>query len=125
MSTSSSGAQSQISQQVLAERSGLSWPTISRIERGVADVGIDAIERIAQALQLHPAELLLEPHSSPVTDADLKQRAAAPQSYFIDADDLLAAVDEAAVPSSASTTDAGRHPRVQRRRKRLVSELSS
>lgn len=49
-----------LSQARLAEEVGLASTTVSRIERGTYGPSWDALERIAEALAVHPAELLME-----------------------------------------------------------------
>lgn len=47
-----------LTQDDLADRAGLSRPTISKIERGVQDVGIVSLHKIARVLEVEPAALL-------------------------------------------------------------------
>jgi transcriptional regulator with XRE-family HTH domain len=89
-------ARARLSQQAFAERAGISRPTVSRIERGIGDdVGLDVLERIAGALDVSVADLFVLASSGRVDDAELARRAAATDE-FVDADDLFAAIDEAA-----------------------------
>jgi transcriptional regulator with XRE-family HTH domain len=88
-------ARARLSQQQLAERAGISRPTVSRLERGVGDVGIDAVQRIADALGVAIADLFVPPSSTRADDAELARRAAAPDNEFGDARELLKAIDEA------------------------------
>lgn len=86
-----------ISQQELAERAGLSRPTISRIERGATgDVGIETVERIAGVLGVTVADLFIPVTEDRWDDDELLRRAATDRAEFIDARALLEAVDEAA-----------------------------
>jgi len=78
-------AKARVSQEELAERSGVSRPTISRIERAQGDVGIDIVERIANALGVTVASLFV-PARAGVDD---------PDSEYVDARDFLHALDEA------------------------------
>jgi len=105
-------ARAQLSQDDLAERAGVSRPTISRIERGVAsDVGIDIVQRIANALGITVAELFIPASAVHVDDDELARRAADPDSEFIDARTLLDAIDEAAGrPPLDRYSRAGRPP---------------
>lgn len=109
-------ARARLSQQAFAERAGISRPTVSRIERGIADdVGLDIVDRIARALDVPVANLFILPSSNRVDDAELARRAAA-SDEFVDAGDLFSAIDEAAGrPTSASArySRAGR-PAVRR-----------
>ncbi|MBV8580090.1 MAG: helix-turn-helix transcriptional regulator, partial [Candidatus Eremiobacteraeota bacterium] len=107
-------ARARLSQEALAERAGISRPTVSRIERGTAgDVGLDVIQRIADALDLAIADLFVLPDSAGVDDAELARRAAASDDEFVDADALLDAVDEAAGRPRERYSRAGR-PQVAR-----------
>ncbi len=89
-------ARTHLSQEQLAERADVSRPTISRIERGVGDVGVDVVERIATALGITVAELFTAESSEAVDDAEFDRRAAASDDEFDDARQVLDAVDEAA-----------------------------
>jgi transcriptional regulator with XRE-family HTH domain len=89
-------ARARLSQEELADRAGISRPTLSRVERAAGDVGLDVIERIAGALGVAVADLLVPPSEDRVDDRELARRAAAPEDEFVDADALLEAVDEAA-----------------------------
>jgi len=88
-------ARSRISQQQLAERSGVSRPTISRIERAAGDVTLDVIERLARALHVPVHALFTPPPQGPTSRAEIERRATAPDSEFVDADAFDAALDEA------------------------------
>jgi transcriptional regulator with XRE-family HTH domain len=104
-------ARTRLSQEALAKRAGVSRPTISRIERGAADdVGLDVIQRIADALEVTVSELFVLPSGARVDDAELARRAGAPDDEFVDADALLDAVDEAAGRSPERYSRAGRPP---------------
>jgi transcriptional regulator with XRE-family HTH domain len=106
-----------LSQAQLAERAGISRPTLSKIERGVApDVSIGIIQRIADALDTSVADLLVPPpdvHRSE-TDEEIAQRmATATAADFVDIDVLLAAIDEADAVPRKRYSNAGR-PRLAR-----------
>ncbi|GEL96120.1 helix-turn-helix domain-containing protein [Cellulomonas composti] len=47
-----------LTQDELADRSGVSRPTISKIERGVQDVGVVALHKIAKVLGTEAGSLL-------------------------------------------------------------------
>ncbi len=48
----------EMTQAELAEASGLAQGTISSIERGRVNLGVERAERLARALKVHPAVLL-------------------------------------------------------------------
>ena len=106
-----------LSQAQLAERAGISRPTLSKIERGVApDVSIGIIQRIADALGRSVADLLVPPpdmHRAE-SDEEIAQRmATATAADFVDVDVLLAAIDEADAVPRKRYSNAGR-PRLAR-----------
>jgi transcriptional regulator with XRE-family HTH domain len=107
-------ARARISQEELAKRSGVSRPTISRIERASADVGIGVVQRIADALGVSVAKLFDEPigddNVDDVSDAELARRLADGPENFVEADALLAAIDEAAGRPRERYSRAGRPP---------------
>lgn len=104
-------AQAGFSQSALAERSGVSRPTISRIERGEAsDVTLDTIERLADALGTTVADLLIHHGDARVGEREMRRRAHAGPDEFVDADTFLEALEEA---SPARYSNAGR-PRMAR-----------
>lgn len=88
-------AKARVSQEELAERSGVSRPTISRIERAQGDVGIDVVERIATALGVTIAELFVPARGGGADERELAARAADSDSEFVDARDFVHALDEA------------------------------
>jgi transcriptional regulator with XRE-family HTH domain len=104
-------AKSRLSQEQLAERAGVSRPTISRIERAQADVGIDVVEHIAVALGVNVAELFTPWSNEEPDESELIARGN--DEDFIDAGDLLNAVDEANGAPLERYSNAGR-PRVAR-----------
>ncbi len=89
-------AKARLSQVELAQRANVSRQTISRIERAAADVGIEVVERIANALGTTIPDLLISSSIKRVDDRELARRAATPRRNYVDARDLLLAVDEAA-----------------------------
>jgi len=89
-------AKARLSQAELAQRANVSRQTISRIERAATDVGIEVVERIANALETTIAELFVPVGTERVDDGELARRAVTPREDFVDARALLAAVDEAA-----------------------------
>ncbi len=103
-------ARAHLSQEHLANRAGISRPTVSRIERAAADVGIEIVQRIADALGITVADLFLPTRDDCVDEVELKARAAAPDSEFIDARAVLDAVDEAAGRTIERYSRAGRPP---------------
>lgn len=92
-------ARTQLSQEQLAEKARVSRPTISRIERGVGDVKIDVIQRIADALGVTVADLFVPTSAEGMADAEIARRAADAREDFVDADALFEAIDEAARPA--------------------------
>jgi transcriptional regulator with XRE-family HTH domain len=50
----------EMSQEELAERSGLHRTYISSLERGQRNVGLDNVHALAQALGVHPGDLFRE-----------------------------------------------------------------
>jgi transcriptional regulator with XRE-family HTH domain len=106
-------ARARLSQDQLAERAGISRPTISRLERAAGDVGIEVVQRIADALGTTVADLFVPPSADRVADDELARRASAGDEEFVDANALLAAVDEAAdrpTPAIDRYSKAGRPP---------------
>ena len=90
-------AKARLSQEVLAERSGVGRATISRIERAVGDVGVDVLERVAGALGTTVHDLFAPTGAVDLPDDDeILRRAESPEDDFIDANTILDAVDEAA-----------------------------
>ena len=89
-------ARARLSQSELAKRAGLSRPTISRLERTVGDIGIEAIQRIAVALGTTVSDLFLAASDNYPSDDELALRAQAGDASFVDADALLKAIDESA-----------------------------
>jgi transcriptional regulator with XRE-family HTH domain len=108
----------QLSQAQLAERAGISRPTLSKIERGAApDVGIGIIQRIADALGKTVADLLEPPPDihHVETDEEIAHRmATATAADFVDADVLFAAIAEADAPARKRYSNAGRRPLARR-----------
>lgn len=102
-------ARAKLSQTELAERSGVSRPTISRIERcDTDDVGIDTVHRLADALATTVSELFVPASATAVGDDELARRANAADSAFIPAADLFDAVAEAASEDLPRYSRAGR-----------------
>jgi len=89
-------ARARLSQSDLAKRAGLSRPTISRLERAAGDIGIGAIQRIADALGTTVSDLFLVAHEDHPSEDELALRAEADDDSFVDADALLGAIDESA-----------------------------
>ena len=106
-----------LSQAQLAERAGISRPTLSKIERGVApDVSIGIIQRIADALGTSVADLLVPPPDMDRVESDEEiahRMATATAADFVDVDVLLAAIDEADAVPHKRYSNAGR-PRLAR-----------
>lgn len=118
-------ARARLSQTDLAERAGVARPTISRIERAVGDVGIEVVQRIADALGVTVASLFVPPSTAQVDDDELARRAAAPASEYGNLRDLLTAIDESAaadieehesVPPDRAVDPPARYSKAGRRR---------
>jgi transcriptional regulator with XRE-family HTH domain len=88
-------ARARISQVELAERSGLSRATISKIENGSGDVNVGSLELLANALGCSIADLFAFDSEDIVDDRELGRRANLSDDAFIDARELLDAVEEA------------------------------
>jgi len=108
-------AKAEISQEELAQRSGVSRAWISRIESGTADVGLDVLDRLAVAFGVAATDLLaeLDDDAEEVYEDELVRRAAAPRSERISAQSLLDAIDEAAGRSNQRYSRRGRPPAVR------------
>ncbi|WP_082894631.1 helix-turn-helix domain-containing protein [Sulfitobacter geojensis] len=50
-----------MTQETLAQRSGVSLATVSRVERGQANINVDKLEALADALGVHASDLAVEP----------------------------------------------------------------
>lgn len=85
-------ARAGLSQAALAKRSGVSRAIISELEQGRGDVRLTTLARVAQALGATVSELLEPWHPHPPTEDELALRAR--EDDFIDAEVLLAAIDE-------------------------------
>lgn len=103
-------ARAHLSQGQLADRAGVSRPTISRIERAIGDVGVDVVQRIADALGVAVADLFVPPSAEAVDDHELARRSAAGDDEFVDAGALISAIDEAAGRPIERYSRAGRPP---------------
>ncbi|MGD0053494.1 MAG: helix-turn-helix transcriptional regulator [Vulcanimicrobiaceae bacterium] len=90
-------ARARLSQAEVGERSGVARPTISRIENGAGDVGVGTLDRLAATLGISVARLFIERglDTGPVDDDELIRRSNEPDSEFVDADDLFAALADA------------------------------
>jgi len=100
-------AKSRLSQTVLAKRAGVSRALLSSIEQGTANVTLDVLSRLAAALGTSVAKLF-EPVRGGASDAAVARRLEDGPEAFVDADDLLAALDErnaAVEPCGANATD--------------------
>ena len=107
-------ARKRLSQAELAKRAGVSRYTIVKLESGDdANPRLDVLGRIAYALGVAVHELLApiaDPHDA--SDDELERRARTPASDYVEADDFLAALDEAAGDNAPS---AGRRRSVARK----------
>jgi transcriptional regulator with XRE-family HTH domain len=108
-------AKARLSQAELAERSGVSRPTISRIERAASDVSILVVQRLADVFGLSVAELFSKPQSAAASEAEIEKRAHAGDNEYVSARDLFAAIDEAGEEGIQRYSHAGRRAAVARR----------
>lgn len=88
-------AKRRLSQAELAKRSGVSRTVVSELEQGRGDARLATLARLAGALGATVAKLLEPWHPARETEEELVRRAQAPDEDFIDADVLVAALDEA------------------------------
>jgi putative transcriptional regulator len=91
-------AQKRLSQAELAKRAGVSRHAIVRLESGeYPNPGLELLDKVARALDVTVHRLLEPIESSPreADDAELLRRMQDPPSEFVDADDFIAALDEA------------------------------
>ena len=100
-----------LSQGDLADRASVARQTISKIESGHGNVTVEVLEKIATVLGCG-VDQLFEPRSVRVDDAELERRANAPRSEFVNAYDVLDAIDEA---NEVRYSRAGRPKKVDRR----------
>lgn len=106
-----------LSQSDLAMRADVARQTISKLESGEGDVKVSVLERIARVFGCRVCELLqLQLDSKQVDDAELQRRAKTPQSEFIDADRLFAAIDESTRYSRAGRPRSVAHKAAHRRK---------
>jgi putative transcriptional regulator len=88
-------ARKRFSQSELAKRAGVSRYTIVKLESGEnANPRLDVLGRIAFALGVAVHELLApiaDPHDA--SDAELERRAETPLSTYVDAEQLLSALE--------------------------------
>jgi transcriptional regulator with XRE-family HTH domain len=104
-------AQARLSQEQLAQRAGVSRPTISRIERSAADVRVGVVQRIADALGVSVADLFdpeIDGNVDDITDDELAARLAEGPEAFLEAGAFLDALDEAAGRKIERYSRAGR-----------------
>lgn len=91
-------AQKRLSQAELAKRAGVSRYAIVRLESGeYPNPGLELLDKIARALDVTVHRLLEPAHVDDriPSDEELLRRMQDPPSEFVDADDLVAALDEA------------------------------
>ena len=105
-------ARLRLSQVDLAERSGLSRATVSKIENGIGDVNVGTLEQLADGLGCDIGALFAHEDAGVVGDDELARRAVASEAEFVDARDILDAVEEAG-GRSRRYSRAGR-PRLER-----------
>jgi transcriptional regulator with XRE-family HTH domain len=120
-------AQRELSQAALAKAAGVSRQVVSDVERGVANVTFDTIERLAKALRVTPF-VLVEPlrDNNEAGDDELAERLASHE--FVSAKALDRALKEVAktrkgIPRRQAAAVEGRTPsgsRKGRRQKRVA-----
>ena len=59
-----------LSQEALAERSGLHRTYISLVERGRRNITVDALTQIAEALEVYPSRLMAEAEKEPESSSN-------------------------------------------------------
>src|SRR5665213_2932251 len=89
-------ARARISQSALAEAAGVTRQTISDIERGAANVTLDVLDKLVEALGISIDRLFEPPFRGVVDDDELLRRRNTPRDDFVDARDLHTSIDEAA-----------------------------
>lgn len=94
-------ARHRMSQSTLAARAGVSRAVVSRIEQGDTNVTLAVLDRIAAALATESWRLVA-PIDTGSSDADVERRLADGPEVFVDAADLLAAIDESASADKAA-----------------------
>jgi transcriptional regulator with XRE-family HTH domain len=93
-----------LSQAALADRADVSRALVSKLEQGTGNITVASLEKIAIVLGC-TIEQLFAPRCIRVDDAELERRANSPDGEFVDARQLLAAIDEA---NEARYSNAGR-----------------
>jgi transcriptional regulator with XRE-family HTH domain len=106
-------ARARLSQEELAQRASLSRPTVSRIERAAGDIGIEVVQRIADALGVTVSALFLPLDKDEPDDCEIVARLDSGDDEFLDAASVLDAIDEASEREPERYSRAGR-PRVER-----------
>ena len=104
-------AKLRLPQTTLAKRAGISRALLSSIEQGTANVTLDVLSRLADALDTSAARLL-EPVNAGASDADVARRLNDGPEAFVDADDFLTALDD----STAAAGEPKRYSRAGRRK---------
>lgn len=104
-------AKSRISQSDLAERANVARQTISKIESGSGDVTVSVLEKIARVLECS-IEQLFDTGSAHTDERALGRRAKSSSSEYVNARELLDAIDEA---NAARYSRAGRPKKVDRK----------
>ncbi len=86
-------AKLRLSQAALAEKAAISRPLVSDIEHGRANITLDILERLADALETTAPKLLTSSRREN-SDANIAARRLDPPDAFVDGRDFLAALAE-------------------------------
>jgi transcriptional regulator with XRE-family HTH domain len=107
-------ARRELSQSALCKLAGVSRDTLSRIERCEADPTLSVIDKLAKAFGVAVSDLFVSDVGDDLPDdAELARLASLGHEGWVDADALMAAMDEASGSGPARYSRAGR-PRLVR-----------
>ena len=89
-------AQLRLSQTALCRRAGVSRSVISAIENEESNATLEILARVSNALEIDFAELIKAHVQEGDSEADIQRRARDGDDAFVDADDFIVALDDAA-----------------------------